>query len=70
MKLLLTVKEASEFLQMSELHIRLFIRNDPNQTLGTAIKGTGNKYIYHIPLKKAEAFIGRSYDEFLKTKEK
>lgn len=68
MKSVLSVKEASTFLQMDEKTLKSGLRSG-TLNIGSAIitKITNNKprYKYHIPLKKAEEYMGISYNEFL-----
>lgn len=75
MKLTLSVKEASEFLQMSEQQIRIGLQRNI-LPFGTAI-GKPSKvrknftvYHYHIPTKKVEEYMGINYEEWLNEREK
>ena len=58
MKLTLNVEEACSFLQMNERTLK--------SGLITKVINNKPRYKYHIPIKKAEKYMGISYEDFLK----
>lgn len=68
MKLLLSVEEACSFLQMNERTLKSGLISgtlDIGSAIVTKVINNKPRYKYHIPLKKAEEYMGISYNEFL-----
>ena len=51
----MTVKEASEKLEVSVQTMRIFLQND---RFGFCVKGTGDKNIYFVNEKEVNNFVG------------
>lgn len=76
MKFTLTVKECATFLEMTEETLRSGLRTATLDVGAAVITGylikNGKKkakYKYHIPLKRAEGYMGIKYKEWLKQRE-
>ena len=69
MKLLLSVEEACSFLQMNESTLKSGLISgtlDIGSAIVTKIINNKPRYKYHIPTKRAEKYMGISYEDFLK----
>ena len=72
MKLVLSIREACDFLQLNERTIKSgLITGTLNigSAVVTKIVNKKEKYKYHIPTRRAEAYMGISYDDFLKMRQ-
>lgn len=78
-KPLLTISETATFLKTSTLKIRFGIINKifpfgvsiPSCNIDGSINKNGRKqYSFHTSTKQVEEYIGITYEEFLKNKEK
>ena len=55
---LLSVKEAAEIMGVSQQMLRNGILQDQwNPSIGSAIKGSGKKYRFHIPAKRVQIYM-------------
>ncbi|BBM49754.1 hypothetical protein [Leptotrichia wadei] len=69
MKLLLSVEEACSFLQMNERTLKSGLISgtlDIGSAIVTKVINNKPRYKYHIPTKRAEKYMGISYEDFLK----
>ncbi|BBM55048.1 MULTISPECIES: hypothetical protein [Leptotrichia] len=69
MKLLLNVEEACSFLQMNERTLKSGLISgtlDIGSAIITKVINNKPRYKYHIPIKRAEKYMGISYEDFLK----